>query len=117
MDTEHANRSGRALSAAASAFVLVALGVASMGLDRGAVAVQPAQTQRVAFRGGDLEKAFWVCDYTATVKGVSATPIDICAGVTEDLKNEKFGGDFDEMVKWWNQRKVAEHRNLAEQGL
>jgi hypothetical protein len=64
-------------------------------------------------RSAELEKAFWVCDYTATTRGVHAAPIEVCSAVTDQLKREKFGGDFGQMLEWWQQNKPTEHANLA----
>lgn len=59
-----------------------------------------------------LENDFWICDFVATTRGATFTPIDICAAVTEHLKNEKFRGDYEEMVKWWRVNKAAEHLKI-----
>ena len=72
-------------------------------------AIFAAPESRVA----QLEKVFWMCDYTATTRGVYATPMEMCSAATDDLKNEKFGGDFLELHKWWQQNKPAEHQKLA----
>ncbi|MBC8119590.1 MAG: hypothetical protein H7X75_08460 [Burkholderiaceae bacterium] len=58
-----------------------------------------------------LESAFWVCDYVATTRGNS--DISTCTAVYEALKERKFAGDFDALVSWWQQNKVAQHRNVA----
>ena len=62
----------------------------------------------------DLERAFWSCDYTATVRGVHAAPVALCSAVIEELKNAKFRGDFGELLEWWRQHKPAVHEQLAE---
>ena len=59
----------------------------------------------------NLEHAFWVCDYVATTRGGSDVPT--CTAVYEAVKQLKFGGDFDKLVAWWRQNKVAQHRNIA----
>jgi hypothetical protein len=64
-------------------------------------------------RMADLEKAFWICDYTATTSGVQATPVAACSAITDALKNEKFGGDFFELHTWWQRNKTREHEALA----
>jgi hypothetical protein len=61
----------------------------------------------------DLERAFWICDYTATMHGVSAAPIEICSAVTDELKQLQFSGDFMQMLKWWEQNKPHEHTRLG----
>jgi hypothetical protein len=61
-----------------------------------------------------LEQAFWACDHAATTRGVHTTPVALCSVVIEELKNEKFGGDFEPLLKWWQQHKVAEHQKLLD---
>jgi hypothetical protein len=61
----------------------------------------------------DLEAAFWVCDYVATTRGVEATPVAICGAVYDELKTVKFAGDFGELLDWWKQNKLTEHRKIA----
>jgi len=58
-----------------------------------------------------LEEAFWLCDYLATTRGNS--DISTCTAVYEALKDHKFAGDFDALVSWWRQNKVAQHQNIA----
>ena len=36
-----------------------------------------------------------------------------CTAVYEAVKQLKFGGDFDKLVAWWRQNKVAQHQNIA----
>ena len=59
-----------------------------------------------------LEHAFWVCDHRATTHGVEATPIGACTAVFEALKQNKFGGDFTELLAWWRENKLVEHTRL-----
>ncbi|HEX2825085.1 MAG TPA: hypothetical protein VHP37_01950 [Burkholderiales bacterium] len=59
-----------------------------------------------------LERAFWICDHTATVQGIDATPIAACTSVFEALKETKFGGDFGELLAWWRANKLIEHTRL-----
>lgn len=59
----------------------------------------------------DLENAFWVCDYLATTRGSS--DINTCTAIYEAVKERKFGGDFDKLVAWWRQNKVAQHQSIA----
>lgn len=61
----------------------------------------------------DLERAFWACDYVATTKGVSATPIAACKFATETLKKQKFGGDFEAFLSWWRENKLSEHLKMG----
>ena len=59
-----------------------------------------------------LERAFWVCDHTATVNGVDATPIAECTAVFEAMKDTRFGGDFGQLLAWWRENKLVEHTRL-----
>ena len=61
----------------------------------------------------DLEKAFWACDYFATTLGLDRTSVEFCGAVYEELKATKFGGDFEQLHKWWQDRKVEEHERLV----
>ena len=71
------------------------------------------QAPPVALTGAELEQAFWICDYVATTRGMDATPIDTCVAVTDQLKMQRFGGNFDGMLAWWRQNRLAEHGKLA----
>lgn len=59
-----------------------------------------------------LERAFWVCDYLATIHGVGKVDTVTCAAVTDDLKRIKFDGDFEKMLDWWRANKTAQHAAL-----
>jgi hypothetical protein len=83
-----------------------------------ALAIGAAGHARAEPGGGDvrlaaLERAFWACDYIGTKEGVAEAPVQLCVEVTRDLQHERFGGDFDAMVKWWQLNKAAEHARLA----
>jgi hypothetical protein len=81
-----------------------------------AIAQQQSLAATDLLRGADLERAFWVCDYVATVRGVGATPLEICAAVYEVLKGIKFHGDFDQLLLWWTENKLSEHQTIAREG-
>lgn len=59
----------------------------------------------------DLETAFWVCEYAATTRGNAN--IENCTAVYAALKERKFGGDFEGLLKWWQQNREAAYRHLA----
>jgi hypothetical protein len=59
----------------------------------------------------DLENAFWVCDYLATTR--SSSDVAACTAIYEAVKERKFAGDFDKLVAWWSQNKVAQHQSIA----
>ena len=61
---------------------------------------------------GNLESAFWVCDYVASTHGMQYVSMDLCGAITDLIKTEKFGGDYDEMVRWWQEHKGVEHLRL-----
>ncbi|HEV7394587.1 MAG TPA: hypothetical protein VGO08_23330 [Burkholderiales bacterium] len=117
MCTKNVSRFGRSVltSAAACVFALVAIGVScqKVSAQEGSVAPRAMQARADMAHSAELEKAFWVCDYTATTRGVYAAPIELCSAVTDQLKREKFGGDFGQMLEWWQQNKPVEHANLA----
>ena len=82
-----------------------------------AAAEQPALLQQLGTGAAridpaDLERAFWICDYTATTHGLDAAPVDVCTAVTDELKNGRFDGDFLKLLAWWQQNKPIEHRKL-----
>jgi hypothetical protein len=92
-----------------------ALALSMMGTSSSAVFAEqstPRESNAAVSRAAALERAFWVCDYTATMRGLDATPVDVCSAVTEELKNGRFGGDFLELLAWWRQNKLAEHTKL-----
>ena len=63
--------------------------------------------------GANLERAFWICDYAATTRGVSATPVEKCGAVYEQLKTTRFEGDFNQLLLWWRENKPTEHQKIA----
>ena len=85
----------------------------------GDVEVADQQTLRSAARlsqapqaHAELEHAFWVCDYVATTYGIQAAPVVLCSEVTTALQNQKFGGDFSQMLAWWRENKLLVHGQL-----
>ena len=87
--------------------------IAACALAIGAAGSVRAQTSDGDGRLAALEQAFWACDYIGTQEGVAEAPVEFCVEVTDDLRHEKFGGDFDAMVAWWQDNKAAEHAMLA----
>ena len=59
-----------------------------------------------------LEDAFWACDYIATTRGTAAAPQETCVAVFEELKAAKFGGQFEDLVAWWQVNKVDAHARM-----
>jgi len=107
--SSHAAR-GRVARAAACAWTLAAITLCAAGAwaEPG-----PAASEPMPLRASHLEKAFWVCDYVGTTEGVSAAPVAACSAITDALKNERFNGDFAQMVKWWEEHKRVRHEELA----
>jgi len=58
----------------------------------------------------ELEKGFWICDYIGTTRGVEGPHGVACRANFEELKETKFGGDFDALVQWWSVSKAAQHK-------
>jgi hypothetical protein len=59
-----------------------------------------------------LEQAFWKCDYAARRTTMTRYQAEVCGVVIEGLRTEKFGGDIEKLLKWWEQHHAAEHRAL-----
>jgi hypothetical protein len=72
-----------------------------------------AGTQAANVSLAELEHSFWLCDYIATSKGVSEEMIVRCVAIYDELKERKFGGDFDGLLSWWQQNKPARHASLG----
>ena len=98
--------SARALAAA------LAFSCAALSGPAGAEPAEPAVEDIRSMPVPVLERAFWLCDHRATTHGVDATPVDACTLVFEALKDNKFGGDFAELLAWWRQNKLVEHTRL-----
>jgi hypothetical protein len=56
-----------------------------------------------------LEDRFWSCDVLATTQVLPAHAAAQCAQWADELKQRRFGGDFDQLLAWWQARKPAEH--------
>ena len=101
-------RSALALAITAAAFA------ASFGAPSGAQQLPTTVDARSIYDmpPDALERAFWLCDHRATVYGVDATPVAACTMVFEALKESRFGGDFGELLAWWQENKAVEHTKL-----
>jgi len=106
-------------SALANTAALVAVAVALVCNGGSALAQEPQRAPSaqpahlVSVRLADLEDAFWICDYTATTRRAPAADIATCSAIYDALKERKFGGDFDKLLYWWQQNKVAQHERLG----
>lgn len=61
-----------------------------------------------------LEQAFWKCDYAARRTTMTRYQAEVCGVVIEGLRAEKFGGDIDRLLAWWEQNHAAQHRVLEQ---
>lgn len=98
---------------------VAALAALAAALSAGGVSAQHAnEAAEPAFQLASasldhLEDAFWACDYKAAAHGPAGTDMTLCAAVYEAFKQRKFGGDFEKLLGWWQQNKVARHHALA----
>ena len=70
-------------------------------------AARPASAQDF-----DLEEMFWLCDYAATTGVVDPAERAVCSVITDQLKMDRFGGDFEQMLRWWQANRLVRHRQL-----
>jgi hypothetical protein len=77
-----------------------------------------AQSEELAATPGmsELERAYWVCDYTASTRRVDMTTGIACVAISDELKARKFGGDFDALLAWWRLHKDTKFRELEAAG-
>jgi hypothetical protein len=54
-----------------------------------------------------LERKFWLCEHAATQFVLDLGTATQCSVVTENLKAQRFGGDFKAMLAWWQANKEA----------
>lgn len=76
------------------------------------LAAPEAWTTKV--RLAELEKTFWLCDYAATSHGVDPELGILCFNATEELKQQKFGGDGEKLLAWWQRNKAAQHKKFEQ---
>jgi hypothetical protein len=108
--TKH-RRVSHVTGAAITTIALLLGCIASTSAQQPQPAKSMAAPEVVSARLTDLEDAFWVCDYLATTRGVS--DIGTCTTIYDALKERRFSGDFDKLVDWWRQNKVAQHQRVA----
>jgi hypothetical protein len=90
----------------------LALGWTSIGdaIDRPPEVDRHADTrQRVV----ELEKTFWECEHAASARMLDAVMAAHCDAVTDELKKRKFGGDFERLLQWWQQNRLARDPSIA----
>lgn len=57
----------------------------------------------------DLEEALWRCDHAAARYGNYFGADSACTEVAAALKAQKFGGDFEALLAWWQQQRNEEY--------
>ena len=60
----------------------------------------------------ELEKTFWMCDHAATKAMVDVNQAVVCGAITDELRREKFDGNFEKLLIWWRLNRAAEHQKL-----
>ena len=75
-----------------------------------------ARSSDGATKIAELEKRFWICDYLGTTRGLEGPHGVTCGANYEELKQTKFGGDFEKLVTWWRLNKIAQHQALESAG-
>ena len=110
------NRCGLAGLAKIAALVAVAVALGWNPADAAAAsrldAPRPAAARPASAPDVDLEELFWLCDYAATTGMVDRSEQAVCAAVTDQLKRERFGGDFEQMLRWWQANRFVRHQQL-----
>ena len=69
---------------------------------------QPDTRQKIA----ELERSFWQCELAASAGTLDAVTAAHCDAITDELKKRKFGGDFERLLQWWQQNKLALPRGI-----
>jgi hypothetical protein len=55
------------------------------------------------------EVAFWDCDFQGSKMLLGAGEAALCSETYEQIKKNKFNGDFTKLMAWWKANKVQEH--------
>jgi len=108
-----ASKSYRLLQLPAAAALAIAL-IVGAGVGH-AQSPQPASamhTVAAELSVAELERTFWVCDWSATAGRLEGADFARCAIVADELKARRFGGDFHRMIEWWQQNKAGIHAGL-----
>jgi hypothetical protein len=57
----------------------------------------------------NLEATYWDCDYRGTITMLSFDEAAYCSKVFEELKKEKFSGNWADFYQWWKENKDREY--------
>lgn len=55
-----------------------------------------------------LKTTYLMCDRRATHEVLGFGDAVVCSQVSEALKHQVFGGDFDKLIEWWQAHKLSE---------
>jgi hypothetical protein len=112
----------RRLSISSHAAIVITVGTIlswnslSAGAQQRTSARESVRAPAPAAMPADLERAFWLCDYAGTTGSVDTGTAMACSTITEELKIQKFNGDFDAMLAWWRENKPGEHQAIEAAG-
>ncbi|HEY0847270.1 MAG TPA: hypothetical protein VGE12_18015 [Noviherbaspirillum sp.] len=56
----------------------------------------------------ELEKAYWDCEFAAVQGRLELSDAAGCSELYEQLKSDKFHGDFARFLAWWRENKDRE---------
>jgi hypothetical protein len=116
MPKSHLNQPGFARFAQVGALAAVAAALGWNPVDAAAAqrldVPRPAEVRVASAQDVDLEDLFWRCDYAASAGMVDAEERAVCSVITDQLKMERFGGDFEQMLRWWQANKFVRHQQL-----
>ncbi len=69
---------------------------------------QPAPTNTRATASIEQLKAYYLaCDAIMSTRRVDAALAQRCASIGQQVQERAFGGDFDEMIAWWQREREA----------
>jgi len=101
----------RAASALAVATMLACSGGSGLAEEL-RVEQSTVETRVGTGKWAELEKTFWICDHAATKAVVDVNQAVVCGAITDELRREKFDGDFEKLLIWWRLNRAAEHQKL-----
>ncbi|HYD93872.1 MAG TPA: hypothetical protein VEC01_01005 [Noviherbaspirillum sp.] len=56
----------------------------------------------------EVERSYWDCEFTAIQGTIDLDAGAACSAIYEQLKADKFDGDFDRFLAWWRENKERE---------
>lgn len=101
----------RTASALAVATMLACSGVSGLAEEL-RIEQSTVETRAGTGKWAELEKTFWMCDHAAIKGMIDVNQAVVCGAITDELRREKFDGDFDKLLTWWRLNKAAEHQKL-----